>query len=135
MSRHSLSVAGLRCAHCVQILERNLRRIPGVRRVEIRPVDEQVEVEADPRLVSEAVLAAAVRDSGLHVQRARRPGFAERPGPQQGVDQARRARERRGEHRRVERLRKRFDRQAGKPGDLVVGLGIRREFLRIADQQ
>jgi copper chaperone CopZ len=77
MSRHSLSVAGLRCAHCVQILERNLRRIPGVRRVEIRPVDEQVEVEADPRLVSEAVLAAAVRDSGLHVQRGRRPGFAE----------------------------------------------------------
>lgn len=76
MSRHSLSVAGLRCAHCVQILERNLRRVPGVRRVEIRPADEQVEVDADPRLVSEAVLAAAVRDSGLHVQRGRRPGFA-----------------------------------------------------------
>jgi len=81
MSHHTLSVSGLRCAHCVQILERNLRRIPGVRRVEVRPSDEQVEVDADPRLVSESVLSAAVRDSGLHVQGARRPLFeGEEPG-------------------------------------------------------
>jgi copper chaperone CopZ len=81
MSHHTLSVSGLRCAHCVQILERNLRRIPGVRRVEIRPSDEQVEVDGDPRLVSEGVLTAAVRDSGLHVQRERRPLFeGEEPG-------------------------------------------------------
>jgi copper chaperone CopZ len=75
VSHHTLSVSGLRCAHCVQILERNLRRIPGVRRVEVRPADEQVEVDADPRLVSEGALSAAVRDSGLHVRGARRPLF------------------------------------------------------------
>lgn len=75
MSHHTLSVAGLRCAHCVEILGRNLRRLPGVRRVEIHPVDERVDVDADPRLVSEAALAAAVRDSGLHVQQAKRPLF------------------------------------------------------------
>ena len=87
MSHHTLSVSGLRCAHCVQILERNLRRVPGVRRVEIRPTDEQVEVDADPRLVSEAVLTAAVRDSGLHVQRERRPLFAgEEPEGEAGAE-------------------------------------------------
>ena len=81
MSHHTLSVAGLRCAHCVEVLERNLRRIPGVRRVEVHPVDERVEVDVDPRLVSAAGLAAAVRDSGLHVQRERRPLFeGEEPG-------------------------------------------------------
>ncbi len=75
MSVHTLSVSGLRCAHCVQLLERNLRRVPGVRRVEIRPVREEVEIEADPRFVSATILESAVRDSGLHVQRDRRPAF------------------------------------------------------------
>lgn len=73
MSHHTLSVAGLRCNHCVEILERNLRRLPGVRRVAVRPAEERVEVDADPRLVTPAVLAAAVRDSGLHVQGGKRP--------------------------------------------------------------
>ncbi len=87
MSHHTLSVSGLRCAHCVQILERNLRRVPGVRRVEVRPTDEQVDIDADPRLVSEAVLTAAVRDSGLHVQPARRPLFAgEEPEGEAGAE-------------------------------------------------
>lgn len=75
MSVHTLSVSGLRCAHCVQLLERNLRRVPGVRRVEIRPVREEVEVDVDPRFVSATILESAVRDSGLHVQRDRRPPF------------------------------------------------------------
>lgn len=75
MSVHTLSVSGLRCAHCVQLLERNLRRVPGVRRVEIRPVREEVEVDVDPRFVSATILESAVRDSGLHVQRDRRPRF------------------------------------------------------------
>lgn len=75
MSVHTLSVSGLRCAHCVQLLERNLRRVPGVRRVEIRPVREEVEVDVDPRFVSSTILESAVRDSGLHVQRDRRPLF------------------------------------------------------------
>lgn len=75
MSQHNLSVEGLRCAHCVQILERNLRRLPGVRRVEVRPSSEDVEVEVDPRLVGEAALYAAVRDSGLHVHEEHRELF------------------------------------------------------------
>lgn len=85
MSHFTLSVSGLRCAHCVQILERNLRRVPGVRRVEVRPTDEQVDVDADPRLVHDGVLSAAVRESGLHVQTPRRPLFeGEEPGAEAG---------------------------------------------------
>jgi copper chaperone CopZ len=81
MSVRTLSVSGLRCAHCVQLLERNLRRVPGVRRVEIRPVREEVEIDADPRFVTATILESAVRDSGLYVQTGRRPLFdLEEPG-------------------------------------------------------
>lgn len=89
MSVHTLSVSGLRCAHCVQILERNLKRVPGVRRVEIRPVREEVEVDVDPRFVSATILESAVRDSGLHVQRDRRPAFdLGEPGGEEGGEAA-----------------------------------------------
>lgn len=81
MSVHVLSVAGLRCAHCVQVLERNLRRVPGVRRVEIRPSREEVEVDADPRFVQQAALEAAIRDSGLHVQKGHRRALFDLPVP------------------------------------------------------
>lgn len=76
MTVRTLSVSGLRCAHCVQVLERNLRRVPGVRRVEVRPPREEVEVDFDPRFVQDSALEAAIRDSGLHVQTGhRRPLF------------------------------------------------------------
>lgn len=89
MSRHTLQVEGLRCAHCVQILERNLRRLPGVRGVEVRPSAEEVEVEVDPRLVSEEALGAAVRDSGLHVHKPHRELFMlDEPEAAAGEDEA-----------------------------------------------
>lgn len=72
MTVHTLSVSGLRCAHCVQVLERNLRRVPGVRRVEVRPPREEVEVDVDPRFAQVSALEAAIRDSGLHVQKGDR---------------------------------------------------------------
>lgn len=81
MTVHVLSVSGLRCAHCVQVLERNLRRVPGVRRVEIRPPREEVEVEADPRFVQEPALEAAIRDAGLHVQKGHRRALFDLPVP------------------------------------------------------
>ena len=62
----SFHVAGLRCGHCVEILERNLGRIFGVRRVSVRPAELAVEVDFDPFRASEEVLLAAMRDSGFH---------------------------------------------------------------------
>jgi copper chaperone CopZ len=62
----SFHVAGLRCGHCVEILERNLGRIFGVRRVAVRPAELEVDVDFDPYRASEEVLLAAMRDSGFH---------------------------------------------------------------------
>ena len=62
----SFHVAGLRCGHCVEILERNLGRIFGVRRVAVRPAELEVDVDFDPYRASEELLVAAMRDSGFH---------------------------------------------------------------------
>lgn len=62
----SFHVAGLRCGHCVEILERNLGRIFGVRRVAVRPAELEVDVDFDPFRASEELLVAAMRDSGFH---------------------------------------------------------------------
>jgi copper chaperone CopZ len=62
----SYHVAGLRCGHCVEILERDLGRIFGVRRVAVRPAQFEVEVDFDPFRASEELLLAAMRDSGFH---------------------------------------------------------------------
>jgi copper chaperone CopZ len=59
-------VHGLRCAHCVEILRRDLGRIPGVRRVSIAPADQLVSVEYNPYFAKDSLLVAAMRDAGFH---------------------------------------------------------------------
>jgi copper chaperone CopZ len=59
-------VHGLRCGHCVEILNRDLKRIPGVRRVSIAPADQKVSVEFNPYFAKETLLVAAMRDAGFH---------------------------------------------------------------------
>ncbi len=61
-------VHGLRCAHCVEILQRDLNRIPGVRRVTVVPADQRVSVEYNPYFAKHGLLVAAMRDAGFHPQ-------------------------------------------------------------------
>lgn len=60
------TVHGMRCGHCVEILRRNLMRVPGVRRVRVEPRDERVEVDCDRLRTSASVLLAVLRDAGFH---------------------------------------------------------------------
>lgn len=75
MTTHRISVAGLLSGYTAQVLERNLRRLHGVKEVTVEsafgdgPSVGSVEVRVDPRFVTLAALEAAVRDSGLHVRR------------------------------------------------------------------
>jgi len=59
-------VHGLRCSHCVEILERDLRRIPGVRRVTVAPAEQCVSIEFNPYFAKDTLLVAAMRDAGFH---------------------------------------------------------------------
>ena len=59
-------VHGLRCGHCVEILQRDLNRIPGVRRVSVAPADQRVSIEFNPYFAKDSLLVAAMRDAGFH---------------------------------------------------------------------
>ena len=59
-------VAGLRCGHCVEILQRDLGRIPGVRRVHVVPAEQQLSVDFNPYFTRPSALVAAMRDAGFH---------------------------------------------------------------------
>lgn len=59
-------VAGLRCGHCVEILQRDLQRIPGVRRVSVWPAEQRLSVDFNPYFTRPTALVAAMRDAGFH---------------------------------------------------------------------
>lgn len=83
MTLRVFTVAGMRCSHCAEIVERNLRRLPGVRGVRVTPLGGRVEIDAADRLVSDAVLAMVIRDAGFHPRPAD-PGHRHDPGPPPG---------------------------------------------------
>lgn len=59
-------VHGLRCGHCVEILQRDLSRIPGVRRVSVRPADQRLSIDYNPYFAKPTLFVAAMRDAGFH---------------------------------------------------------------------
>ena len=59
-------VHGLRCGHCVEILQRDLGRIPGVRRISIVPSEQRLSVDYNPYFAKPTLLVAAMRDAGFH---------------------------------------------------------------------
>ena len=62
----SYRVHGLRCGHCVEILQRDLSRIPGVRRVTFVPSEQRLSVDYNPYFAKPTLLVAAMRDAGFH---------------------------------------------------------------------
>lgn len=62
----SYRVHGLRCGHCVEILQRDLSRIPGVRRVTVVPSEQRLTVDFNPYFAKSSMLVAAMRDAGFH---------------------------------------------------------------------
>lgn len=59
-------VRGVTCGHCVQILERSLGRIPGVRRAHVDGPAGHIDLDYNPYRVSDTMLTAAIRDAGFH---------------------------------------------------------------------
>jgi copper chaperone len=60
------TVTGMTCSHCVSAVDAELRRIPGVREVEVRLDGGQVTVTSDGP-VQRAAVAAAVDEAGYEL--------------------------------------------------------------------
>lgn len=82
-----LEVRGLHCSHCIEILERDLQRLPGMRQVRIDPLG-WIEIDFDPYRVSDTMIVATIRDAGFHLAPDRRPRFEdEAPWPEPGGEE------------------------------------------------
>src|SRR5258706_14770703 len=67
MTTASFAIGGMHCAACAVRNERTLRKIPGVREVNVNLGTRRARVEFDETAVSEAALREAVVDNGYEV--------------------------------------------------------------------
>lgn len=63
-SRTSLSLTGMHCASCALLIERSLKKVPGVRQANVNFAAEKAAVTFDPQATDTTHLIAAVRKAG-----------------------------------------------------------------------
>lgn len=66
MSRIVIDIEGMSCGHCTAAVERALKAVPGVERVEVTLEPGQARVEGEG--LDPQSLAAAVREEGYEVR-------------------------------------------------------------------
>lgn len=66
-----LPISGMTCANCSAVIERNVRRIPGVRAANVNLASERMMLEYDEALVSPAAIVSRIEQVGYGVTSAR----------------------------------------------------------------
>ncbi len=69
--RIELPITGMHCANCANTVERNLKKLDGVREAVVNYATERASVIYDPALVNPAQMVARVEDAGYGVATAR----------------------------------------------------------------
>ena len=64
LEKKLLAISGMTCASCVSVLEKALRSVPGVSRVDVSLAAEEAKVEFDPALTRISQLVEAVAAQG-----------------------------------------------------------------------
>jgi Cu+-exporting ATPase len=62
-----LPITGMTCANCVATIERNLKRLPGVRSADVNLASERAGVVYDPALVNQQAMVERIRRAGYDV--------------------------------------------------------------------
>lgn len=73
----TLGVIGMTCASCVNHVEKNLRKLPGVVAAEVNLATEKATVEYDPAIAGPSDLKRAVEGAGYEVVEAEAQGTSE----------------------------------------------------------
>ncbi|MFA6042834.1 MAG: cation transporter, partial [Patescibacteria group bacterium] len=71
-----LSLRGMHCASCSQLIELALRKTPGVQTATVNVATEQAHVEYDPAAVDVPTLESAVQKIGYGAERVVAAGVA-----------------------------------------------------------
>lgn len=67
IEKSSLQVEGMTCAHCVEVVEENVNRIPGVARAIVDLEAGNVEIEYNSSIVGLKRITAMIEDKGYKV--------------------------------------------------------------------
>jgi len=71
--RITVPISGMTCAACAARIEKNLRRVPGVREANVNFATNRASVEYDPALCTPAAIAERIRDSGYETPESVEP--------------------------------------------------------------
>jgi len=66
MTKYKLIIEGMHCASCASNIERSLKKVPGVKEVNVSVIGKKAFVEADEKVPKEE-LAKAVARTGYRV--------------------------------------------------------------------
>ena len=66
-ARVELPITGMTCANCVNTIERNLRRLPGIEQANVNLATEKASVVYNPAMVDIDGMKALIEDLGYHV--------------------------------------------------------------------
>lgn len=81
MATQTLQITGMRCASCVNHVEKNLQAVPGVQQVSVNLATEEATVEHDTDVQLQQ-LVDAVKSAGYAVDESKLPSQADKHGPQ-----------------------------------------------------
>src|SRR3989344_102941 len=69
-NKHSIKIGGMHCASCAQTIEKKLKSLKGIKKVNVNFATESANVEYDPKLVSDINIEKAVENTGYKVLKA-----------------------------------------------------------------
>ena len=69
-NKHSIKISGMHCASCAQTIEKKLKSLKGVKKVNVNFATESANIEYDPKIIHDIDIEKAVEKTGYKVIKA-----------------------------------------------------------------
>src|SRR3989344_593526 len=69
-NKHSVKIGGMHCASCAQTIEKKLKSLKGVKKVNVNFATESANIEYDPKIIHDIDIEKAVEKTGYKVIKA-----------------------------------------------------------------
>src|SRR3989344_1640674 len=69
-NKHSIKIGGMHCASCAQTIEKNLKKLKGVKNVNVNFATETANIEYDSKIIHDIDIEKTVEKTGYKVIKA-----------------------------------------------------------------
>src|SRR3989344_5020843 len=94
-NKHSVKIGGMHCASCAQTIEKKLKSLKGVKKVNVNFATESANIEYDPKIIHDIDIEKAVEKTG-YKEIIKKAGYE--PIEESGIDREKEAREKEIKH-------------------------------------